>query len=202
MVDRTNFTPGEWRKLLESPIMAGHAVTAADPSSLWGQLKEKLSGRWTLLEAKTFGANELIRAVATDFDTKRGPHRRMGRGPNEPVRQSSFGGPGQGSCFALGGRCDCGREGSDEAAAFKDWLKQIAQKTAEAATEGGFLGFGGVQVSDAEKATLAEIASALAGSTPSALGASTASGETPASSYGEEGAWEARADVAAASSTR
>ena len=33
----------------------------------------------------------------------------------------------------------------DEAAAFKDWLRQIAQKTAEASTEGGFLGFGGVQ---------------------------------------------------------
>jgi hypothetical protein len=31
----------------------------------------------------------------------------------------------------------------------------------EASKEGGFLGFGGVQVSDAEKATLAQIASAL-----------------------------------------
>ena len=50
----------------------------------------------------------------------------------------------------------------DDAPAFKDWLKQIAQKTAEASSEGGFLGFGGVQVSEAEKATLAEISSALA----------------------------------------
>jgi hypothetical protein len=32
---------------------------------------------------------------------------------------------------------------------------------AEASKEGGFLGFGGVQVSEAEKATLAEIATAL-----------------------------------------
>jgi hypothetical protein len=32
---------------------------------------------------------------------------------------------------------------------------------AEASKEGGFLGFGGVQVSEAEKATLAEIAAAL-----------------------------------------
>jgi hypothetical protein len=32
---------------------------------------------------------------------------------------------------------------------------------AEAAAEGGFLGFGGVQVSEAEKATLADIAKAL-----------------------------------------
>jgi hypothetical protein len=32
---------------------------------------------------------------------------------------------------------------------------------AEASKEGGFLGIGGVQVSEAEKATLAEIAAAL-----------------------------------------
>ena len=48
-----------------------------------------------------------------------------------------------------------------DAAAFKSWLQSIAQHTAEAAKEGGFLGFGGVQVSDAEKATVAEISSAL-----------------------------------------
>jgi hypothetical protein len=37
----------------------------------------------------------------------------------------------------------------------------IAEHVAEAASEGGLLGFGGVKVSDAEKATLAEISSAL-----------------------------------------
>jgi hypothetical protein len=49
----------------------------------------------------------------------------------------------------------------DDSAAFKDWLRQISQHVAEAAKEGGFLGIGGVLVSDAEKATLAEISSAL-----------------------------------------
>ena len=48
-----------------------------------------------------------------------------------------------------------------DAAAFKGWLRQISQHVAEAATEGGFLGIGGVPVSDAEKATLKEILSAL-----------------------------------------
>ena len=43
---------------------------------------------------------------------------------------------------------------------FKGWPR----KAAEAGTEGGFLGFGGVAVSDAEKATLAEISAALRGS--------------------------------------
>ena len=48
-----------------------------------------------------------------------------------------------------------------DAAAFKGWLRQISQHVAEAAKEGGFLGFGGVRVSDAEKATLTEISTAL-----------------------------------------
>jgi hypothetical protein len=48
-----------------------------------------------------------------------------------------------------------------DAPAFKAWLRAISQKVAEASAEGGFLGFGGVQVSEAEKATLADIAKAL-----------------------------------------
>jgi len=48
-----------------------------------------------------------------------------------------------------------------DAASYKAWLTRIANNVAEAAKEGGFLGFGGVDVSDAEKATLAEIAAAL-----------------------------------------
>ena len=48
-----------------------------------------------------------------------------------------------------------------DAAAFKTWLRAISQNVAEASSEGGFLGFGGVKVSDAEKATLADISKAL-----------------------------------------
>ena len=49
----------------------------------------------------------------------------------------------------------------DDAAAFKGWLREISQHVAEAAKEGGFLGIGGVLVSEAEKATLTEISSTL-----------------------------------------
>ena len=49
----------------------------------------------------------------------------------------------------------------EDAPTFKAWLRQTANRAAEASSEGGFLGFGGVRVSDAEKATLAEISDAL-----------------------------------------
>jgi hypothetical protein len=42
---------------------------------------------------------------------------------------------------------------TEDAPAFKARLQAIAQRVAEAAKDGGFMGFGGVQVSDAEKAT-------------------------------------------------
>jgi hypothetical protein len=48
-----------------------------------------------------------------------------------------------------------------DAAGFKAWLKHIAESVAEASSTGGFLGFGGVQVTEAEKATIAEIAATL-----------------------------------------
>jgi len=49
----------------------------------------------------------------------------------------------------------------EDAAGFKTWLNEVARKAAEAGNEGGCLGFGGVAVGDAERATLAEIAAAL-----------------------------------------
>ena len=46
-------------------------------------------------------------------------------------------------------QCNAG----DDAAGFKAWLRDISQRVAEASKEGSFLGVGGVQVGDAEKAT-------------------------------------------------
>ncbi len=50
-----------------------------------------------------------------------------------------------------------GCESAGRIASFKVWLKHEAQKAAE----GGFLGFGCVAVSDAERATLGEITETL-----------------------------------------
>jgi hypothetical protein len=168
MANKANFTPEEWTKLLESPMMAGLAITAAEPSGLWGLLKESFSGGLALLEARTSGANELIKAIASDFGTSEGRAavqddvrtRLLGRKPGE-IRDAAIASLRE-AAAVLDAKAPA------EAAAVKGWLTQIAQKAAEASTEGGFLGFGGVQVSEAEKATLAEIAGALGAPTGSA----------------------------------
>jgi hypothetical protein len=49
----------------------------------------------------------------------------------------------------------------EDAEALKAWFMQIAHKTAEAAKEGTFLGFGGSRVSTGETAGLNDLATAL-----------------------------------------
>src|SRR5258708_4677146 len=73
MTDKTNFTKEEWTLLLKSPMIAGMAITAADPSGLWGLLKESFAGGAALTRVATHAnANSLVKAVAADFSTSRG----------------------------------------------------------------------------------------------------------------------------------
>ena len=44
MANKNDFTPEEWTKVLERIIAAGIAVSAVDPSGLWGTLKEAAAG--------------------------------------------------------------------------------------------------------------------------------------------------------------
>jgi hypothetical protein len=162
MADKSNFTPEEWKLLLESVMMAGIAVTVAEPSGLWGLLKESFASGSALRQAKIDpGSSPLIKAVVADFDTSEGQST-----ARDGLREKlATGKPGEikAQCIETlrqaGGLVDI--KASGDAAAFKGWLREISQHVAEASKEGGLLGFGGVLVSDAEKATLTEILNAL-----------------------------------------
>src|SRR6476660_2231243 len=70
MANKASFTPEEWTKFLESVAVTGMAVTAAEPSGLFGMLKEALSGGAALAAAKADpNANELVKAAVGDFET-------------------------------------------------------------------------------------------------------------------------------------
>jgi hypothetical protein len=144
-------------------MASGMAVTLADPSGLWGVLKESFAAGGALAEAKMDpNANGLVKAVVDDFETSEG--RSAARdglkaklGDSDPAAMKAKAIETLRDASAL-----LDRKAPDDAAAFKSWLRQISQRVAEAASEGGgFLGMGGVQVSDAERATVAEVSGAL-----------------------------------------
>ena len=162
MADKTSFTKDEWALLLRSPMNAGMAVTAAEPSGLWGLLKESFAGSAEMTHAATDpNANALVKAVVADFTTSEG--RTVARdglkaefAGSQPAEMKTKSIEQLRQVAAV-----LAAKAPGDAAAFKGWLRQIGQKTAEAASEGGGWFGGGVQVSDAEKATLGEISSAL-----------------------------------------
>lgn len=162
MADKSNFTPDEWKVLLQGVIASGIAITAAEPNGLWGLLKESFAGGTAMAKTKTDpGANGLIKAVITDFGAAEGSAARDGL--KARFKQSK---PAEikNACIETLRQAAAivDAKAPGDAAAYKAWLQQISQHVAEAANEGGgFIGIGGVQVSDAEKATLTEISSAL-----------------------------------------
>jgi hypothetical protein len=162
MASKASFATEEWQLLLESPMLAAMAVTVAEPSGLWGMIKEGFAASGALARAKVDASSDpLIKAVVADFETTEGRSvardglkaRLAGSKPAE-IKEKAIESLRQ-VVVLLDAKAP------EDAAAFKSWLQTIAKEVAEAAKEGGFLGFGGVQVSEAEKATLAEIASTL-----------------------------------------
>ena len=160
MANKNDFTPEEWTKVLESIIAAGIAVSAIEPSGLWGTLKEAAAATPALAAAKRDpNSNELIRAAVADFERSNNGsilamRERFAQAKATVIVQRSLASLREVSAIVEA-------KAPDEAAAFKTWLREISQKVAEAAVEGSFLGFGGVRVSDAETATLRDISKAL-----------------------------------------
>ena len=115
-------------------------------------------------EVKAQGSsNELIKALVADIEAGArdlsAPAELKGKTP-EQVKSYAIGSLRQVAALLVK------KAKPDEAQGFNQWLVAVAQKVAEAAKEGGFLGFGGTQVSETEKTTVAQIAAALGVSAP------------------------------------
>ncbi len=161
MAGKADFAPVEWRKVIQSPLLAGYAVSAADPSGFIGLLQEAFAAARMVSEGRAQAGDELIRSVCETLGGSSG--RAEAR---EGVRSLIQGaGLDEIKLRALGGLKETASildaKAGDHAAPFKAWLLEIARNVAEAGLEDTFLGFGGIRMSEKEKATLEEIAEAL-----------------------------------------
>ena len=162
MADKSTFSSEEWKILLESVMAPGLAITAAEPSGLWGLLQESFASGKILAKTKMdTGSNGLIKAVVDDFATSEG--RTVARDGLQESLSGKKAEEVKTACIEILRRVDgvLTSKAPGDALAFKNWLRVISQSVAEASTEGGFLGIGGVAISNHEKATLAEISNAL-----------------------------------------
>jgi hypothetical protein len=157
MSDKSSFTPEEWQVLFTAAPMIGMGVSLASPNGPFGVVKEMFAVGMAISETLQAGSsNPLVRAVIDDMKARgTKPERPVGMDNPESAKRVVL------ETMKRVNTVLAAKSTPDEAAGFKSWLLTIADKVAQASTEGGFFGIGGERISQAEKQAIAELASAL-----------------------------------------
>lgn len=157
MTAQAEFTEEEWARVRRAPMVAGMAITLADPGGPIEVFKETSAVLKVVTEADGQGRDDLVGKVAREV-------RELARNRTNPL--------GDFKPQAATAREQILEELSQvraivaakvpgEEAPFSAWLMECARRAAEAAKEGGFMGFHAVRVSEGEQQMLDQLASAL-----------------------------------------
>ena len=150
MTTKNDFTDEEWTRVVRAPFVAGLAISLADPGGPIEAAKESMA---TIRSATNPPSREqLLAEVALELQALtqqrhnplKGYKPTQGSAPGEQVVEELRGVQGIVAAHAT----------PEETAAFATWLIATAQAAADAAKDGGFMGFGAKQVSDGEQAML------------------------------------------------
>jgi hypothetical protein len=155
---KNNFTPEEWKSLLKSPMLVSYAVAGAAPSGENDFIQEMSAVADAIVEGGQQAAKDsLVAAVVAGIVANAEDEQ---RGATETISVKDVKGRALEHCRSVADLLQT-KAGAEDADAYKRWVVSVARKVAAAAKEGGFLGFGGTQVSESETATIGEIESAL-----------------------------------------
>jgi len=150
MTKKADFNAEEWSVVVEGPVFAGMWVIAADRG---GTLRESLAvGRVYQEARRQQGESELLDAIVSSqpaIDQSRAPERGgdVSALAQDRLREAM--------------RIAEEKATPEEVDAYKKFVMTVAQAAAAAHKEGGFLGVGGKQVSDAEEKALDDISITL-----------------------------------------
>lgn len=160
MTTKSDFTEDEWARIVRAPLVAGMAISLADPGGPIEATKETLA---TLKNATNPPSREqLLAEVALEIQAKT-QQKQSPLGGYRPTADGAPAGEQVLEELRAAQALVVAKAQPDEAAAFARWLVAAAQSAAEAAKEGGFLGFGAQQVSDREEAMLDQVRAAVSG---------------------------------------
>jgi hypothetical protein len=156
MTRKADFNAEEWSTVAEGPLYAGMRVISADRG---GTLRESLAMGRVYQEARAKqGESELLDELvktppSIDPERVREAGGNIGSVASERLQEAI--------------RILESKATPEEIDGYKRFVMTVAQAAASAHKEGGFLGIGGKQISDAENQALDEISTAL-GAPPAA----------------------------------
>ena len=144
-------------RVLRAPFVAGMAITIADPG---GPIEISKEGMATIRAATVPPSQEeLLAAAALDINAML----QQKQNPAKDFKPTSAPTAGTEILDELRAvdTIVSAKATPEETQAFRAWLVATAQAAADAAKEGGFMGFGAVQVSEGEQKMLDQLRGAL-----------------------------------------
>jgi hypothetical protein len=160
MLTKNDFSAADWNTLRDVPHLVGFATLLAGSSGL-GTVKESMAIAQGLIEGQSSNvalirdltnSAEMQNAQSSLRDTLGGLDAKISKDRLRSLALERV----AGAVSILEAKAS-----PEEGIAFRRWLYGVAEKVAKAAKEGGFLGFGGTQVSEDEQAFLTELRTAL-----------------------------------------
>jgi hypothetical protein len=162
MTSKADFTDEEWARLKRAPFMAGVAISLADPGGPIEAVKETAATLRTVTGAADGGDHgELVKAIAQDVTAdakaRKSPLKdfRPAKGANAGVEILDE--------LRAANALVSEKATTEEAADFRAWLLSAAQEAANAAKEGGFMGWHAERVSQGEQRMLDSLGDVLTG---------------------------------------
>ncbi len=160
MTSKSDYSEAEWTRLKRAPFLAGMAISLADPGGPIEAVKETAASLKSVVSAADGDDHgELVQAVARDVrdDASR---RKTPMAGFKPASGATAGVEILDELREVD-RLAAEKASADEADDLRVWLVEIAQDAANAAKEGGFMGFRAVRVSEGEQRMLDQLRQAL-----------------------------------------
>jgi hypothetical protein len=157
MTTKSDFTEEEWVRVRRAPFVAGMAISLADPGGPIEMAKESMATVKTATNPPT--REPLLADVALDIQSMT----QQRQNPLSDFKVTDAAQAGQQILDELRAVKDlvAAKAAPEETSAFGQWLVATAQAAADAAKEGGFLGFGATQISEGEKDMIDKVRSAV-----------------------------------------
>jgi hypothetical protein len=158
MLKKNDLSAADWTTLRDTPYLVGFSTVLAGSSGL-ATIKELIALSQGIIENQASNV-ALIRDLTTrdEMEAAQASLKQSfgeGRPSSDGVRQRTL----EHVRSSINLMENSGSE--EEASSYRRMLYGIAEKVANAAREGGFLGFGGTQVSEGERSFLNELRSVL-----------------------------------------
>jgi hypothetical protein len=158
MTAKSDFSGDEWATLTRAPMVAGMAITLADPGGPIEVVKETSAVIKFATGTASEQRDDLVGEIAREMRDLVG-QRKNPAADFKP--RGALAGKQVLDELSRANEIVGAKATPEEAQAFREWIVESAQRAAEAAKEGGFMGFRAEQVSQGEKDMLAQLRSTL-----------------------------------------